>query len=109
MCLKTSECLLVPTGSLFTEDFTLAALEAAFATFGRWMDGCGDGRRFFMGEEMCYADVTVASFLIWIRVLYGEESEEWKRMEAWDKGRWARLLAAMEKYSAVDEGEDVQL
>ena len=89
-----------------------AKTEECFSKIAKWYerDGSSEGERMLvMGDEVSYADIIVASFLAWFREGLGEDGEEWKRMMEWDGGRWARLMAALDKYAAVDEGEDFQL
>ena len=85
-----------------------AGLEKAFTVVAQWLDAGEDGRPFFMGEQISYADITVASFLIWFRILFGEESEEWKTMMRWNGGRWAKFMEAFKPYEAVDVGTENQ-
>ncbi|KAI0633388.1 hypothetical protein C8Q77DRAFT_785247 [Trametes polyzona] len=85
-----------------------AAVKKAFNTLAGWLQADGEDRQFFTGGKVAYADVIVASSLIWIRVVSGEESKEWRDISSWDGGRWARLvLEAMKVYEFVDAGEEV--
>ncbi|KAI0632208.1 hypothetical protein C8Q77DRAFT_1059646 [Trametes polyzona] len=81
-----------------------AAVRKAFSTFANWLKVAGD-KPFFLGDRIGYADITIASFLIWIRVIYGENSKEWADIKTWDDGRWAKFLEGFAKYETVDEGE----
>ena len=76
-----------------------------------WFEADGSEKLFFMGDEkgITYADIILASFLMWFRKSYGEESQEWKDMMRWDDGRWSRFVGAFDRYATVDEGEDLQL
>ncbi|KAI0720557.1 hypothetical protein C8T65DRAFT_735887 [Cerioporus squamosus] len=76
-----------------------------------WLEADGKEKLFFMGDKkgITYADITLAGFFMWFKRCCGEDSQEWKDMMSWDGGRWARLMAALEKYETVDEGEDVKL
>ena len=66
-----------------------SALEKAFSTLKAWY-GKTDGR-WLMGNTFSYADILVASILVWLeKVLH---DDEWKRLAAWDDGQWERLLA----------------
>ena len=78
-----------------------------FHAVAEWLDAAGDGgedKLFFGGDRIVFADVTVAAFLVWIRCIFGEESEEWQNVLGWDGGRWARFMQAFKKYEAVDTG-----
>ena len=50
------------------------------------------------GETPCFADFTVASWLRSFKVVFGEESKEWKDILRWHDGRWERLMKELEEY-----------
>ncbi|THU85860.1 hypothetical protein K435DRAFT_763842 [Dendrothele bispora CBS 962.96] len=49
-------------------------------------------------NKACFADFAFAGYVIWIRILFGKESEEWKDVSGWQDGRWGRMIQALEKY-----------
>ena len=51
-----------------------------------------EGGLFLFGDVFSFADVTVVSFLLWLKTVTGPSSDEWKAVEEWHEGRWARLL-----------------
>ncbi|KAH9480823.1 Glutathione S-transferase-like protein ustS [Psilocybe cubensis] len=53
---------------------------------------------FIMGEELSWADVVVAGFLMCFRVSTGEDSQKWKEIISWHDGRWTALMENMRKY-----------
>ena len=53
-----------------------------------------------MGNTICFADFVLAVFLMWFKIIWGEDSVEWKDLESWDEGRWAALHRSMEKYES---------
>lgn len=53
---------------------------------------------FFMGATPTFADFTVASFILALRICFGKESKEWKNIETWNGGRWKDLVKNLEKY-----------
>ena len=73
-----------------------------------WLNADGKDKVFFMGNKtgITYADIMLASFLMWFRISFGVESEEWRRMMSWDGGRWVQFMGAFQSYEAVDEGEE---
>ena len=83
-----------------------AALEKGFGLLASWFEAAGDGRLLFMGGggtegsngTLCHADTSIAGLLVYARVGWGEESEEWRRIESLDGGRWKRFLAFFEKW-----------
>ncbi|EJF63317.1 hypothetical protein DICSQDRAFT_82843 [Dichomitus squalens LYAD-421 SS1] len=77
-----------------------------------WYEADGNkDKTFVLGDNagVTYADVIVTAFFGCFRKGLGEDSQEWKDIAAWDGGRWKRLLAAFEKYGAVDAGEELKL
>lgn len=84
-------------------------IEQALSTFTQWLGADGQEKLFFMGDRLSYADITVAGFLVWIKILLGEDSKEWKDVLKWNDGRWARFMEAFKKYEGVDAGVDAEL
>lgn len=85
-------------------------VQKSFHTIAEWLKNGGTERQFFGGaDRIYYADINVASFLAWIRAIYGEESKEWKDVLDWDGGRWGKFMDAMKKYEAVDAGTPAKL
>ncbi|KAJ8517428.1 hypothetical protein ONZ45_g5389 [Pleurotus djamor] len=78
--------------------------------WGKYRDGLGkvdswiskSRGTFAMGDTITFADISVASFIIWLRVIWGEDSEQWKDIKSWHNGRWERLLDGLSKYAATD-------
>lgn len=88
-----------------------ASMQKGMHKITEWMEADGTKKLFFMGDEVgiTYADITIAGLYMWFKKPFGEDSQEWKDMLAWDDGRWGRFMAAFEKYEAVDEGEDLEV
>ncbi|KIK53439.1 hypothetical protein GYMLUDRAFT_49327 [Collybiopsis luxurians FD-317 M1] len=55
------------------------------------------------GETPCFADFTVAGWLRSFKVVFGEQSKEWKDILRWHDGRWERLMKELEKYEPHQE------
>ncbi|KAJ2935446.1 hypothetical protein H1R20_g1649, partial [Candolleomyces eurysporus] len=51
-----------------------------------------DGSLWLMGTEASYADLILAAYVMWMKKVWGEESEEWKEASSWNGGKWKRLL-----------------
>ncbi|RPD66781.1 hypothetical protein L226DRAFT_518873 [Lentinus tigrinus ALCF2SS1-7] len=82
----------------------------AFHEVAGWLQAGGQDNLVFLGNQrICYADVTVAAFLVWLRITFGEASEEWKDVLTWDGGRWAKFAEAFREYEHVDEGSSLVL
>jgi len=58
---------------------------------------------FLKGSEPAWADFVTSSAVLCIKMLYGEDSKEWKAIETWNDGRWAKLVKDLEPYCHVDE------
>lgn len=79
--------------------------EAAFGRLAGWLDANGEGAdaEWVMGVgTVCFADVRVASGLMWAKTTLGEASAEWKRICGWHGGRWERVVANFGPYAHVD-------
>ena len=58
---------------------------------------------FLKGSEPGWADFLTASFLLAIKLAFGAESKEWKFIQTWHEGRWAKLIKDLEPYAYIDE------
>jgi len=56
---------------------------------------------FVMGDTISWADFLLSGGLMWFKILWGEESEEWKEIASWNEGRWDNLLRALGKYQST--------
>ena len=61
------------------------------------------GGGFLKGNEPGWADFVMASWTLFIKLLYGAESKEWKYAETWPDGRWTGLIKDLEPYAHTDE------
>ncbi|KAK0452720.1 uncharacterized protein EV420DRAFT_1700728 [Desarmillaria tabescens] len=57
--------------------------------------------KYFMGDIISYVDFTISAWLLWIPIVYGADSKEWKDILTWHKGRWGALVKNLEKYEVV--------
>ena len=59
---------------------------------------------FLKGNEPGWADFLTAARIVFVKLLYGADSKEWKYVEAWHDGRWTKLIKDLEPYSqGMDE------
>ena len=56
---------------------------------------------FLMGDTASWGDFVVASYLVWARIVWGEESHEWSDISLMNDGRWAELVKALSKYETI--------
>ncbi|KAJ7686862.1 hypothetical protein B0H17DRAFT_705483 [Mycena rosella] len=64
-----------------------------------WISKNGSDSKYFMGEVMGYADITIGAYLRWAKVVL--EKEKWEDILSWNGGRWANLMRDLEKYETV--------
>ena len=72
----------------------LAKVDAWYAKNG------GEGP-FLLGKTASWGDMVVASFFVALRLLWGEENEQWKDISSWNNGRWVGITEALKKYGTV--------
>ncbi len=73
-------------------------VKADFDGVAKWYR---EGQKFVVGDKLSWADMEVGGFVLWMRVILGAESWEWKAMSEWNGGRWAQLLKDLEPYEVV--------
>ncbi|KAG1744385.1 hypothetical protein EDB19DRAFT_1927304 [Suillus lakei] len=73
------------------EDWVL--LEKGYNTAYEWYQK-NDGK-WIMGDTFSYADIIVACYLLWYKRVVKED--EWTMISSWNGGRWAQVLADVEK------------
>lgn len=77
-------------------------VQSGFKKLSEWMAADGKEKPFFMGNTVCYADLTIAGWLVWVKCILGADGEEWAAIRAWDGGKWAQFMQYFEKYEKVD-------
>lgn len=88
---------MAPVGPV--RDRRMKDLQDALSTIAKWHEMDGVPKKFVIGDKMCYADLTIAAFLLSLKKVLGENSEEWQAINnQWDRGRWGRLLSVVAKY-----------
>jgi glutathione S-transferase len=73
-------------------------LKDGFGKVDEWIRANGESSRFIMGDVLCYADMWMAAYALWIKLVL---PDRWEELSSWHEGRWARLLQEMEKYETV--------
>ena len=86
--------------------------EKAFDVVDQWLRANlqeGEGRdELVMGDTICFADIVIASALVWLKVTLGSDSKGWARIMSWNEGKWGRIVTRFAKYEVID-GEVVSL
>ncbi|KAF5348514.1 hypothetical protein D9756_009567 [Leucocoprinus leucothites] len=57
---------------------------------------------FLVGDTPSFGDFTLAGRLQAMKIVHGEDSEDWKKLSTVNNGRWAKLLKDLEKYASVE-------
>ncbi|KAG2348089.1 hypothetical protein BDR05DRAFT_957747 [Suillus weaverae] len=81
----------LPWDAKYDEDWDL--LEKGYNTIYEWYQKT-DGK-WIMGDTFSYPDIVVACYLLWYKRVMKEE--EWVRICSWNGGKWAQVLADVEK------------
>ncbi|KAK7021387.1 hypothetical protein VNI00_017379 [Paramarasmius palmivorus] len=79
-------------------DTVWKGVEGAWAKVDSWMR---KEDRFVMGDTVCFLDFAIAGQFVWYRIMWGEDSEEWKMMSSWQGGRWARLVQDLGEFERL--------
>jgi hypothetical protein len=56
---------------------------------------------FLPGETPSWVDIVIASYLVWMRIVWGEDNQKWKDISSWNNGRWAGLVEALRDYETA--------
>ncbi|KAJ7762333.1 hypothetical protein DFH07DRAFT_407947 [Mycena maculata] len=64
-----------------------------------WISKNGADSKYVMGDTICYADIVVAGWLRWARLVLAKE--RWEDILTWHSGRWANLMKDLEKYETI--------
>ncbi|KAF9564185.1 hypothetical protein CPC08DRAFT_705525 [Agrocybe pediades] len=78
-----------------------AKVQDGLTKSAKWFAKNERGGPFIMGPEPCWADFVVRGYLMWMRCVWGEESEHWRDVLSWDDGRWAKFVDGLKKYENV--------
>lgn len=77
------------------------AFEAGLSQVDTWYARNGGKSLFLLGDKPSWADIVLASFLVYVKRMYGEESSEWKQVASWNGGRWEAHSAYFKNYETV--------
>lgn len=83
-------------------------VQDGFVTLEGKLKGSDEKKQWLLGSEISFADLVIGAFLVSIRVVFGEESDEWKDVMAWNGRRWGKFIATLDescRSTAVDQVE----
>lgn len=75
-------------------------MKAEFDLLDSWLQKNPSGP-FVLGDTLSAADCALAACLFRMRIIWGEDSDEWKRVKLWHNGRWGKFLDVMKPYEAI--------
>ena len=79
------------------------AAETGFTQLNKFLSANGAGAdELVMGDQVSFADIQIASTLMWVKRSLGENSEEWKRVSGWNGGKWKRIVDRLSPYEVID-------
>ncbi|PPR04359.1 hypothetical protein CVT24_013193, partial [Panaeolus cyanescens] len=91
---------LLPTGVEAEQGW--AKLKAGLDVIDGWYKTTDAVGPFLMGDQVGWSDVMLTGYLKWLKIVWGDESEQWRDMATWHDGRWAGLVDNMEKYAQLN-------
>lgn len=56
---------------------------------------------YMMGNIISWSDLLLFSYLYWFKVIFGEDSKEWKDIASWNGGRWEAHMDALKEYNRI--------
>ena len=87
---------IVPTGTARTEEW--GKFEKGLASIHALMDKKGP---YVLGDTISWADFLMFSFVYFFKLIWGEDSKEWKEVASWNGGKWEALIDALKEYHTV--------
>ncbi|PPQ71150.1 hypothetical protein CVT25_004768 [Psilocybe cyanescens] len=75
-------------------------LQEAMDQVDAWFARNGGRGEFLLGDIPSWADIVVVSWLFFMRRVWGEDSDEWKKIVSWNGGRWKNLSDAFKRYES---------
>ncbi|PCH40178.1 hypothetical protein WOLCODRAFT_136708 [Wolfiporia cocos MD-104 SS10] len=88
-----------PPGAI--REALLEKLQGGFTKLAEWLELDGREKLFFTGNRVSHADLSIAGWLIWIKLILGADSPEWLAVKTWNGGRWGRFMEHFEQYEKV--------
>ncbi|KAJ7015781.1 hypothetical protein C8F04DRAFT_1171671 [Mycena alexandri] len=86
----------IPTGDAYGPAWQ--KLKDSFGKIDSWIRANGEESTYIMGDTICYADLFIAAYVLWFKLVL---PEKWDEAKTWHEGRWEKLLENTAKYEAV--------
>lgn len=74
--------------------------KAFFDSMDQWYGKSGGP--YLMGDTPSFVDFQVGAFFASLRMINGEDSEEWKKISTWHDSRWLKLAKNLEQYADTE-------
>ncbi|KAF7364577.1 Glutathione S-transferase-like protein ustS [Mycena venus] len=87
---------MMPTGEADVVEWQ--KVKNSFGKMDGWIRDNSEGSVYLMGDAPCYADLWMAAYVIWIKLVLPEKFED---LKSWHDGRWAKLAENMAKYETI--------
>ncbi|PPQ95566.1 hypothetical protein CVT26_008594 [Gymnopilus dilepis] len=95
---KTLEDLL-PKGDRAVEEW--GKFKDGLGKVDNWYSKNGGKGPFILGEIVSWADIFIAGYFCWMKVIWGEDSREWRDVMSWHGGRWQTLMESLDKFMTI--------
>ena len=86
----------VPTGSTAIEEW--GKFEQGLTKIHSYLAEKGP---YILGDTISWGDFVLFGLVIWFKLIWGEDSKEWKDIASWNGGRWEALIHGLKKYQTV--------
>ncbi len=84
----------------------LNEIRKGFHNVDRWL--LRNGGPFAHGDEVSFVDFAWGGYMIWLRQVFGENSELWQDIMTWDEDRWGKYMDNLRKYEKpVDDDKSL--
>jgi glutathione S-transferase len=81
-------------------DKTWRNTKGFFDSMDKWYEESGGP--YLMGNAPSFADFAVGAFLVAVKMVNGEDSEEWGKISTWHDGRWFKLVKDLEEFADTE-------
>jgi len=89
----------VPTGDARTEEWR--KFEKGLDIVHSYLVSTDEKGPYMMGNTISWSDLLLFSYLYWFKVIFGEDSKEWKDIASWNGGRWEAHMNALKEYHRI--------
>jgi len=90
---------ILPTGNDRTEGW--ASFKKGMDTIHSYLILTDNKGPYMLGDKISWSDLVLFSFLYWMKLIWGEDSQEWKDIASWNGGRWEAHVNALKEYQTV--------